>query len=357
MDNTLLDKIVLYVMCIAIYLMNVKGYYAVVPMLAVVVFAALGACINEPYFKIGLFVGFAILCLLFPQFTLFLPVMAYDIPIKYWRWSLLSLIPVLVSLTGNHIATGLLLSVLLALGAVIKYRTYTLEKTMSEYIDLCDTTKELSMHLSEKNKELLEKQDYETRVATLNERNRIARDIHDSVGHILSSAILQTGALMAICGDSELKKKLKTVKETLSQGMDNIRKSVHELYDESIDLNTEIIKLIKKFKFCPVALEYNVDSEPGRKLKYAFLAVISEALSNVAKHSNANAVNIALNEHPVMFQLVIKDNGTEKDVSDGSGIGLANIKNRIADLGGILNIDSENGFKIFITVPKECSHI
>lgn len=354
MDNTLLDKTVLYAMCIAVYLMNVQSYYSVVPMIAAVIFGALGTFFKNPYIRTGLFCGFVILCLAFPQFTLLLPVAAYDVPISCRQWSLLSLLPVAVSLAKGNISAGLLLAVLLSIGGVIKYRTYTLEKVKSEYIDLRDTAKELSMHLSDKNKELLEKQDYEIRVATLNERNRIARDIHDTVGHLLSSAILQTAAIMAVCTDSELKKKLETVRETLSQGMDNIRTSVHDLYDESIDLNTEIVKLIEKFNFCPVTLEYNIGSNPGRKMKLAFLAIIGEALSNVAKHSDATAVNIALNEHPAMFQLVIKDNGTKKYASDGSGIGLSNIKSRINGLGGIINISGENGFKIFITVPKGC---
>ena len=52
--------------------------------------------------------------------------------------------------------------------------------------------------MEQKNKELLEKQDYEIQVATLNERNRIAREIHDSVGHLLSRSILQLGALKAV---------------------------------------------------------------------------------------------------------------------------------------------------------------
>lgn len=353
MDNTLLDKLVLYVMCIAIYLMNVQDYYSVVPMIVVIVFGALGTCVKKPYLKIGMFAGFVLLCLVSPQFTLLLPVVAYDVPVSCLKWSLLSLIPIVAEIAQNRMETGLLLALLLALCGVVKYRTYTLEKVKSEYINLRDTTKELSMHLTEKNKELLEKQDYEIRVATLNERNRIARDIHDTVGHLLSSAILQTAAIMAVCTDSEIKKKLETVKDTLSEGMDNIRTSVHELYDESIDLNTEVVKLTQKFKFCPVALEYNVESEPERKVKLSFLAVIGEALSNVAKHSDATAVSVALNEHPAMFQLVVKDNGTKKFAADESGIGLSNIRKRIIDLGGIINISSENGFKIFITVPKE----
>ena len=52
--------------------------------------------------------------------------------------------------------------------------------------------------LQEKNKNLMEKQDYEIYLATLRERNRIAREIHDNVGHMLSRSILQMGALITI---------------------------------------------------------------------------------------------------------------------------------------------------------------
>ena len=60
------------------------------------------------------------------------------------------------------------------------------------------------MILSEKNKNLLIQQEQEVRIATLNERNRIAREIHDNVGHLLSSALLQIGAIQAIFTQEEL---------------------------------------------------------------------------------------------------------------------------------------------------------
>ena len=60
-----------------------------------------------------------------------------------------------------------------------------------------DESTEMAMHLAEKNKDLMEKQEYEVHLATLAER-RIAREIHDNVGHMLSSAILQVGALRAV---------------------------------------------------------------------------------------------------------------------------------------------------------------
>ena len=65
-------------------------------------------------------------------------------------------------------------------------------------IRLRDTSTELNLVLQEKNKNLMEKQDYEIYLATLRERNRIAREIHDNVGHMLSRSILQMGALITI---------------------------------------------------------------------------------------------------------------------------------------------------------------
>ena len=99
---------------------------------------------------------------------------------------------------------------------------------------------------------LLEKQDYEIQVATLNERNRIAREIHDSVGHLLSRSILQLGALKAVHRqEPELNAQLDTLKSTLSQAMDSIRESVHDLHEESIDLRSQLETLCRGFTFCP----------------------------------------------------------------------------------------------------------
>jgi len=72
----------------------------------------------------------------------------------------------------------------------------------------------MAMLLRQKNRELIEKQDYEIRLATLNERGRIAREIHDHVGHLLSRSILQIGALMVTKGREQ--RIIKLVAEGLS---------------------------------------------------------------------------------------------------------------------------------------------
>ena len=79
-----------------------------------------------------------------------------------------------------------------------------------------DATKELADILSNKNRHLLVQQEQEIRIAILDERNRIAREIHDHVGHLLSSALLQIGAIQAIQKEDKLKEPLQNLRDTLS---------------------------------------------------------------------------------------------------------------------------------------------
>ena len=70
----------------------------------------------------------------------------------------------------------------------------------------------------------------------MQERNRIAREIHDNVGHMLTRAILLLGAVKTINQDQKITDSLTLLEDTLTQTMDNIRSSVHNLHDNSIDL-------------------------------------------------------------------------------------------------------------------------
>lgn len=142
------------------------------------------------------------------------------------------------------------------------------------------------------------------------------------------------------------------MKDTLSNAMDSIRRSVHNLHDESIDLRVEIESLIRAFTFCPVRFEYDAGSSLDTELKYCFIAVVKEALNNISKHSNATSASVAVREHPAFIQLVIQDNGTAKSGTSEGGIGLRSISDRVAALRGNINITSDKGFRIFISVPK-----
>lgn len=245
-----------------------------------------------------------------------------------------------------------LIPVFMLVAYFMKKRTLSLDSLRHDYKALRDTTREAALQLEKKNKMLMEKQDYELNLATLSERNRIARDIHDNVGHMLSRSILQTGALLAISQETQTRAGLVQIKETLSEAMDSIRSSVHDLHDESLDLQVELQTLIKNFEFCPVKFDYDVESALDKEVKYCFIAVVKEAFSNIIRHSNATEVALVVREHPGLIQLVVKDNGTIRVNFDSTGIGLKNISDRVAALNGNVHITADRGFRIFISLPK-----
>ena len=239
-----------------------------------------------------------------------------------------------------------------------------------DFHQIRDDSEEHTLLLSEKNKALLEKQDYEIYAATLRERNRIAREIHDNVGHVLSRSILMTAACKTINKNDSLDPLLGNLEESLNGAMNSIRSSVHDLHDDAIDLEDAIKGLVKDFTFCPVNLTYDMSRQIPREVKYSLISITKEGLSNVMRHSNADSVDILLREHPALYQLCIEDNGTPENeipdiqtVSDSNkakntsgGMGLSNIRDRAKALGGTVQITQENGFRIFVTIPKSFSN-
>ena len=233
-----------------------------------------------------------------------------------------------------------------------------------------DDSEEHALLLSEKNKALLEKQDYEIYAATLRERNRIAREIHDNVGHVLSRSILMTAACKTINKNEALDPLLGNLEESLNGAMNSIRSSVHDLHDDAVNLEDAIKGLVKDFSFCPVTLTYDMSRQVPREVKYSLISITKEGLSNVMRHSNADSVNILLREHPALYQLCIEDNGTlgskipdiqtdadsNKMETVSGGMGLSNIRDRVKALGGTVQITQEKGFRIFVTSPKSGSN-
>ena len=250
-----------------------------------------------------------------------------------------------------HPLLGLLL---LFMGAamMIKHKQIDAEDLLDTYMRQRDATREVTILMEEKNHDLLLQQDYEVRLATLNERNRIAREIHDNVGHLLSSSLLQMGALQVINQQDSLQEPLLTLKDTLNQAMTSVRSSVHDLHEEALNLEMELQKLIQQFTFCDVTLTYDIEFPLEKELIYHLLSIVKEGLHNVMKHSNATHVDILVREQPKFYQLILQDNGT-KNSSSKTGIGLHNIAQRVQQYHGYLNITQTAGFRIFITLPKE----
>ena len=247
---------------------------------------------------------------------------------------------------------------LMAFAIMLSYFTEQLLGYQMKLHSMRDASMEHDMLMEQMNHQLIEKQNAQIYNATLKERNRIAREIHDNVGHMITRSILQVGAIGVINTDERLKEPISDLKSTLDTAMDSMRKSVHDLYDESVDLRQALAKLKPTDSAFAFSLEYDCEDDVSRDVKYAFIAIAKEAVNNAVKHSNGDEIRIIVREHPAFYQLEIMDNGTSADERSltgetGDGIGIKNIKERVAAIGGTMRIKADDGFMIFVTLMKK----
>lgn len=201
---------------------------------------------------------------------------------------------------------------------------------------------------------LQERQDHEIQVATLNERNRIAREIHDNVGHMLSRSILQLGALLAVYKNTDTYALLLPLKDSLDDAMTSIRSSVHDLHKKSIDFEASFYRITSEINGYEMNLFCDLPKNLPEQIAYSFITVLREALTNIQKHSDASSIKITARELSNYYQLIIEDNGhtNAQFHKKRTGIGLKNMEDRIQSLQGLIYFSCENGFRIFISVPK-----
>lgn len=349
----LINRTILLVYCfISGYLTGINTIF-IITFLTALSIAAFNYYLDNKLFRIISTTIFGLFACFFPPMLFFIPLICYDMALSR---HLLPWIPTAVcffmQISGWPLFELLYVLIGIALSTWLSYQTECYERLEITYRQNRDDGFELNQILKDKNRSILESQNYELRNATLKERNRIAREIHDNVGHLLSRSILMIGALKAVNKEETLKPQIDMLDETLNQAMDNIRSSVHDLHDNSINLKESLESLVNAFTFCDITLTYDMQLDIPNDIKYSFISITKEALTNISKHSNASRVRILVREHPAMYQLVIEDNGTSFSKSPDNGIGLVNMHDRINTLNGNILIETDSGFRIFITIPK-----
>ena len=134
--------------------------------------------------------------------------------------------------------------------------------------------------------------------------------------------------------------------------MNNIRESVHNLHDDSINLKKAVEEIIQAFPDFKTSFTYDISEEVQKEIKFAFIAIIKEGLNNAAKYSNGDKITIIIREQPGFFQLIIADNGRVDSKDYSGGIGIENMRERVRKLGGSFNINTDDGFRINVSVMK-----
>lgn len=366
----IVDKTILILLSAFLLFRETAGTYMVVALLIAVFVAALNSFSeNRSCIWVTVFL-YSIGVMLLPELVWMTPVIFFD-AFAYATVIPLLLLAVSCMICGGDMSVYSVLYLLfgILLGYYMYWKSRKLELVEYSVKKVRDDEEERNILLVEKNRHLIEKQDQEVYVATLKERNRIAREIHDNVGHILTRTILQIGALMTIHKEEPLHEQLTSVKENLDVAMNNVRESVHDLHDESVDLKqavTEIVDGLKeRFDY---HVEYDVHDKVDRKYKYAMIGIIREGVSNILKHSHNTDVDIVLREHPGMYQVIVHDYDSVKETSTvrkdakkdmfndmlkSGGIGLQNIQDRVLGLNGHVDISTEHGFRIFVTLPRQ----
>lgn len=308
--------------------------------------------------------GYAVLSLASPVLLLVYPVILYEMlsllredTLRPWTVGTLLLMAVWTVLHRGNFSISVMVGEIGIAGLAVwlERNCHQFENLLESYIRTQDNSTEITLELKNENKYLLEKQDSEIYTATLKERNRIAREIHDNVGHMLSRAILMTGAMLTVAKEGPVRDGLVGLKECLDEAMTNIRESVHNLYDESIDMEQAARNLMKDMGNYKINMEYDMSKTVPREVKYCLISILKESLSNVMKHSNGNQIWISMIEHPGFYKLAVIDNGCcEERKGQVGGIGLHNIKDRVDSLFGTLNITAEKtGFKVYVSIPKQ----
>ncbi len=363
------DRIIISLICFLMFDFKQVDYQVVCLFLAVVCMECVLVYFEgrKPTTIITLIVS--LLMLWQPSFAAFAPLLIYEcarvrqhitIPV----YVMMSLITYAGMDQYGLISKGTLtLVVFMALGFLVGLRSNREDNLKKQVHDMRDEGSFLKMSNRQNREALIKQQDADIHAATLSERNRIAREIHDHVGHMLSRSILQLGAILSINKDEKLDAQLRGLKDSLDTAMNNIRESVHDLKDDSMDLEYMIRDIANQYDGLDINIDYDMSRATSRELKYCLVSIVKEALTNTVKHSDSTRVNIVMREHPALYQVLIEDNGTGSVQAAGSingggssGIGLDNMRDRVSAFGGNISFSGGNGFKIFISIPKDMNN-
>ena len=273
--------------------------------------------------------------------------------------------PFLVVVAGRVPGTPVLalVPVICALAALLALRTTEEETTRARLHAMRDDLREKVLALQDVNARLLRAQDHELRAAALSERTRIAREIHDGVGHVLTRLLLRVKALQVTHRDEPgVVADLATLDSDLDEALDSMRRSVHALSEEGEELATSLNLLGSRCGIAKVEVDCSTQTEPPPAVARCVVAVVREALTNAARHGRAASARVAVTDYPAFWQVTVDNDGIpppgDGPLMDGdknAGLGLRSMTERVEALGGRVRITPRPRFTVFATIPKDAA--
>ncbi|MBE6091790.1 sensor histidine kinase [Selenomonas ruminantium] len=197
------------------------------------------------------------------------------------------------------------------------------------------------------------------RTAETRERNRLAREIHDTLGHTLTgiAAGLDACIVLVDAAPAVVKKQLEKIRETARHGIVDVRRSVKKLRPDDLEklpLQQAIKKVIAEFSASSGVEIQLVELGWPEKLREdeeeVIYRIVQEGITNARRHGKATKVTVTCGLEPGRFYIIIADNG-EGCAETKQGFGLRHMEERLELLHGRLRYWSDKGFTLEATIP------
>jgi signal transduction histidine kinase len=195
-------------------------------------------------------------------------------------------------------------------------------------------------------------------LATVKERNRLARELHDSLGHYLTIIHVELQAAASqIDGSPDRAKELIAKAARLThEGLEDVRRSVAALRASPMDqgLQPAIGALVEELRASGTSACLTIHGTPralSAPVEWTLYRMAQEALTNVRKHSNATRADVKLEYGAAKVCLSVSDDGASTSKPSSLGFGLVGVQERARLVGGELEIRRGNGFTLTLTVP------
>ncbi|MEL6259472.1 MAG: sensor histidine kinase [Cyanobacteria bacterium J06626_6] len=247
--------------------------------------------------------------------------------------------------------------------------TLLLARAMSQAIQSQQKLSDLLTSLETSHRQLKQYSNRVAELAATEERNRLARDIHDSLGHHLAAINIQLEKANAYRQRDPQRayEAVNYAQRTVQDALKDVRESVNSLRkeEETFSFQDSLWALIRRMHHSELSIALNQRGNSSRysRLKLMTLyRVVQEGLTNVHKHANASQVEVAINFGPDAAQLKLTDNGSGFDVAvwekhahqDQATQGLTGLQERLSLVGGTFNITSEpSGTTLTSAIPQQ----
>ncbi len=188
------------------------------------------------------------------------------------------------------------------------------------------------------------------RLAKIAERERIARDLHDVLGHTLSLIVLKSElAGRLLDRDQErARKELQDVEETARRTLADVRQAIRGYRSEGLVAEVERARLVLTAAGVEPALELG-EVSLGPSTETVLSLALREAVTNIVRHAQATRCTIRVQQFGDELRVIIEDNGRAAELSEGNG--LRGMRERVEALGGTLGCETGGSTRIRISLP------